>query len=115
MKGIAVKDPRRLYGTANEKFFRDVLKSRNVETGEQPVDYLYKTMAETLSSADYIFKQSRLHPTSAEYPNTELGKSLKTIASLIFSDINTKVYYVSLGSFDTHINQRCSNNGCLLK
>ena len=105
MNGIAVKDPRRLYGTANEKFFRDVLKSRDRETGEQSVDYLYKTMAQTLSSADYIFKQSRLHPTSAEYPNTELGKSLKTIASLIFSEINTKVYYVSLGSFDTHINQ----------
>ena len=27
------------------------------------------------------------------------------LISLIFSDINTKVYYVSLGSFDTHINQ----------
>lgn len=105
LKGIAVKDPKRLYGTANEKFFRDVLKDHASGTGEEPVDYLYKTMAETLSSADYIFKQSRLHPTSAEYPKTELGNSLKTIASLIFSDINTKVYYVSLGSFDTHINQ----------
>ena len=105
VKGIAVKDPRRLYGTANEKFFRDVLKNHPVQTGEQPVDYLYKTLAETLSSADYIFQQSRLHPTNAEYPKTELGNSLKTIASLIFSDINTKVYYVSLGSFDTHINQ----------
>ncbi len=62
-------------------------------------------MAQTLSSADYIFKQSRLHPTAAEYPKTQLGNSFKTIASLIFSDINTKVYYVSLGSFDTHINQ----------
>ena len=105
MNGMAVKDPKRLYGTANEKFFRDVLKSRTMETGEQSVDYLYKTMAQTLSSADYIFKQSRLHPTSAEYPATELGKSLKTIASLIFSEINTKIYYLSLGSFDTHINQ----------
>jgi uncharacterized protein (DUF1501 family) len=105
IKGIAVKDPRRLYGTSNEKFFRDVLKNHHDEAGEQPVDYLYKTMAETLSSADYIFKQSRLHPTSAEYPKTDLANSLKTIASLIYSDINTKVYYVSLGSFDTHINQ----------
>jgi uncharacterized protein (DUF1501 family) len=106
VKGIAVKDPRRLYGTANEKFFRDVMKNHGNETGEQPVDYLYKTMAETLSSADYIFKQSRLHPTGGEYPKTELGNSLKTIASLVFSEINTKVYYVSLGSFDTHINQQ---------
>jgi uncharacterized protein (DUF1501 family) len=105
VKGIAVKDPQRLYGTANEKFFRDVMKSHDQGSGEQPVDYLYKTMAETLSSADYIFRQSRLHPTGASYPKTELGNSLKTIASLIFSDINTKVYYVSLGSFDTHVNQ----------
>ncbi|HKB45782.1 MAG TPA: DUF1501 domain-containing protein, partial [Chitinophagaceae bacterium] len=105
IKGIAVKDPRRLYGTANEKFFRDVLKNHNDEPGEQPVDYLYKTMAETLSSADYIFQQSKLHPSNSEYPKTDLGNSMKTIASLIFSDINTKVYYISLGSFDTHVNQ----------
>ena len=105
INGIAVKDPRRLYGTANEKFFRDVLKNHKEEKGEQPVDYLYKTMAQTLSSADYIFQQSKLHPSSAEYAKTDLGNSMKTIASLIFSDINTKVYYVSLGSFDTHVNQ----------
>ena len=77
IKGIAVKDPKRLYGTAKE----------------------------TLSSADYIFQQSKMHPTKAEYPKSDLGNSMKTIASLIFSEINTKVYYVSLGSFDTHINQ----------
>lgn len=105
IKGIAVKDPRRLYGTANEKFFRDVMRTHKDEAGEQPVDYLYKTMAETLSSADYIFKQSQMHPTKAVYPATGLGSSLKTIASLIYSDINTKVYYVSLGSFDTHVGQ----------
>jgi uncharacterized protein (DUF1501 family) len=105
IKGIAVKDPRRLYGTANEKFFKDVMKNHTDEKGEQPVDYLYKTMAETLSSADYIFQQSRLHPTKAEYPKSDLGNSMKTIASLIFSEINTKVYYISLGSFDTHIGQ----------
>jgi uncharacterized protein (DUF1501 family) len=105
IKGIAVKDPKRLYGTANEKFFRDVMKNHAGDDGEKPVDYLYKTMAETLSSADYIFKQSRLHPTNASYPKSDLGNSLRTIASLIYSEINTKVYYVSLGSFDTHINQ----------
>ncbi|HUM66762.1 MAG TPA: DUF1501 domain-containing protein [Chitinophagaceae bacterium] len=105
VNGMALKDPRRLFGTANEKFFRDVAKQHGGKTSEETVDYLYKTMSQTLSSADYIFKQSRLRPSSAEYPKTELGRSFRTIASLIFSDINTKVYYVSLGSFDTHINQ----------
>lgn len=104
-KAIAMKDPRRLYGTANEKFFRDVMKHHADEAGEQPVDYLYKTMAETLSSADYIFQQSKKKPSAADYPKTEIGQNLKTIASLIYSEIDTKVYYLSLGSFDTHFNQ----------
>lgn len=103
--GIAMRDPRRLYNTSHEKYFNDLLSGHTIGKEEEPVDYLYKTMAETLSSADYIFKQSRVHPSSATYPKTELGQNLKTIASLIFSDINTKVYYVSLGSFDTHVNQ----------
>ncbi|MFV0606207.1 MAG: DUF1501 domain-containing protein [Niabella sp.] len=102
---IAVQNPQRLYGTANEKYFKDILKNHQEHHDEEPVEYLYKTMAQTLSSADYIFKQSRLHPTGATYPNTDLGNGLKTIASLIYSEINTKVYYISLGSFDTHVNQ----------
>lgn len=105
VNGLALRDPKRLYGTSNEQFFKEV-SANHIHHDEQPVEYLYKTMAETLSSADYIFKQSKLHPSSAAYPNSELGKSLKTIASLIYSEINTKVYYVSLGSFDTHINQQ---------
>jgi uncharacterized protein (DUF1501 family) len=102
-KGLAFKDPRRLYSSSKEKFFKDI-NAAHTKT-EETVDYLYKTMSETLSSADYIFQQSKLHPSSQTYPNTSLGKDLKTISSLILSDINTKVYYVSLGSFDTHAGQ----------
>lgn len=101
--GLAFTDPRRLYSSSNEKFYKDINASH--QSTEATVDYLYKTMSETLSSADYIFQQSKSHPTNGIYPNTELGKNLKTISSLIMSDINTKVYYVSLGSFDTHVNQ----------
>lgn len=102
--GLAFKDPRRLYSTSNEKYFKDLAVDH--QKGEETADYLYKTMSETLSSADYIFQQSKLHPSAEAYPSTSLGKDLKTIASLIMSDINTKVYYVSLGSFDTHVNQQ---------
>ncbi len=103
MNGLAFKDPRKLYSSSNEKYFKDLDASH--QHGEATADYLYKTMSETLSSADYIFQQSKLYPSAEIYPATSLGKDLKTIASLIMSDINTKVYYVSLGSFDTHVNQ----------
>jgi uncharacterized protein (DUF1501 family) len=105
MKGLAFRDPRRLYGSSQEKYFKDISNAHKSSSEASPVDYLYKTMAETLSSADYIYQQSKLHPTSKTYPSTALGQNLKTIASLIFSEINTKVYYVSLGSFDTHFGQ----------
>jgi len=102
--GLSFKDPKKLYSSSNEKFFKDINTAHHA--GEETADYLYKTMSETLSSADYIYQQSKLHPTAETYPATGLGKDLKTIASLIMSDINTKVYYVSLGSFDTHVNQQ---------
>ncbi len=102
-KALALKDPKKLYNSSNGKYFKDI--NGDHQKGEETIDYLYKTMSETLSSADYIYQQSKAHPSSETYPNTGLGKDLKTIASLIFSDINTKVYYVSLGSFDTHVNQ----------
>ncbi|HEY0040306.1 MAG TPA: DUF1501 domain-containing protein [Flavisolibacter sp.] len=104
--GLAFKDPKSLYGTSNERFFKDLTAQHTTHHDEKPVEYLYKTMSETLSSADYLYKQSKRHPSTATYPNSGLGRSLKTIASLIFSEINTKVYYVSLGSFDTHIFQQ---------
>jgi len=119
IRGMALKDPRRLYQISNDRYFRDILAGHSSPAGKPAaggsgvhggneggaVDYLYKTMAETLSGADYIFEQSKLRPSAASYPNTEIGKNLHTIASLIFSDINTRVYYLSLGSFDTHVNQ----------
>lgn len=105
VKGLAFRDPKRLYGASQEEYFKAISANHKINDEGKPVEYLYKTMAETLSSADYIFRQSRLHPSKQQYPTTQAGQSLKTIASLILSDINTKVYYISVGSFDTHIAQ----------
>lgn len=104
-KGLAFQDPRRLYQSSQDPFYIRILKEQQGHAHEETAAYLYKTMAETISSAEYIFQQSRLRASAESYPDTELGRGLKTIASLIFSDITTRVYYISLGSFDTHVNQ----------
>ncbi len=105
-KGLAFKDPKRLFNTSQSAYFKSLTQQHQNHQDENPVDYLYKTLSNTISSAEYIYKQSQSHPSKAAYPTSELGKNFKTIASLIFSEINTKVYYVSLGSFDTHVNQQ---------
>ncbi len=105
-KGLALQNPKKLFEAARSPYFTAYAEAHGAtQSDEMPVDYLYKTMAETISSADYLFEQSRRKPTVAAYPDNELGKSLKTVASLILSDTDTAVYYVSIGSFDTHINQ----------
>ncbi|TNE57018.1 MAG: DUF1501 domain-containing protein [Bacteroidetes bacterium] len=105
-KGLALQEPRQLHQTAHSPYFTDYIAAQGShEHDDSPVGYLYKTMAETLSSADYLFEKSRVKPSTGTYPNTGLGKHLKTVASLILGDAETSVYYVSLGSFDTHINQ----------
>jgi uncharacterized protein (DUF1501 family) len=106
MTGIAVKDPQRLFSTSNDPYFRVILKDHPVDDDHVQVDYLYKTMAETVSSADYLYKQSRIYKSTEAYPDTEFAKNMKTIAELIISGTDTRVYYVSLGSFDTHVNQQ---------
>ncbi|MBK86373.1 MAG: hypothetical protein CMC86_04145 [Flavobacteriaceae bacterium] len=42
---------------------------------------------------------------SSNYPDTDLADQLKTVARLIRGGIQTKVYLVRLGGFDTHNNQ----------
>lgn len=104
-KAISFKDPAKLYRTSNDDFFKQLSSNYEYHNHEQHADYLYKTLTETINSAGYIFEESKMKPSSAMYPQTETGKNLKTIASLIFSDINTKFYYLGLGSFDTHVFQ----------
>lgn len=115
VKGLALKDAKRLYGTTIDPFIHQL--SKQPVSGDHHHDnaaYLYKTLTETISSADYIYKTSKIFQSAAAYPNHQFGKSMKTISEFIISGINTKVYYVSLGSFDTHFNQQ-KRQGVLLQ
>ncbi|MNK13855.1 hypothetical protein D3C87_319470 [compost metagenome] len=105
-KAFAFKDPKKLYQTSREEYFNTLYQEHQHQHEEETVAYLYQTLGDTINNADYIFEQSRAKKTAAVYPDSVLGKDLKTISSLIKSDINTQVYYLQIGSFDTHINQQ---------
>lgn len=101
-KAFAFKDPKRLYQTSQEKYFKSLYDHHH---DDETVSYLYQTLGSTINNAGYIFEKSKAKKTDEAYPNSQLGKDFKTVASLIKSDINTRVYYLSIGSFDTHVNQ----------
>jgi uncharacterized protein (DUF1501 family) len=106
IKGLAVKNPKKLYQALHNDFFQRVTKNTPQESADPALHYLYKTLAETTSSADYIYNKSKVYQSSVAYPNNEFAGQLKTVAELINSGIETKVYYVSLSGFDTHVRQQ---------
>ncbi len=46
MKGIALRDPKRLYETSQDPFFKEILQAGMNEKADDPTSYLYKVMSE---------------------------------------------------------------------
>lgn len=109
LNGLAILDPKKLYNQTRSGL---VTGLSNGHTANEPesVAYLYKTLAETVSSAAYVYEKTNragapVYTTTATYPANELGNRLKTVSQLIQAGVDTSVYYVSISGFDTHINQ----------
>ena len=106
LKGMAMKDVSKLYRGVHREQFRDVARDNPIDAIHEPtLHYLYKTMAETVSSAEYLHEKTKTKPSSKEYPANPFAAKLKSIAELIHAQVDTRVYYVSLSGFDTHVNQ----------
>ena len=104
--GIAMNNPLVLYRTSQDPYFKNVLKYyQDDHLSEHNLGYLYKTMIAAESSAKYIFEKHKAATNSQTYPTNPFANQLKTTSRLISSGIETKVFYTSLGGFDTHANQ----------
>jgi uncharacterized protein (DUF1501 family) len=55
------------------------------------------------------------YKTQASYPATGLGRSLALAAQIVGSNLGTRVIYVEHGSFDTHVNQKATQNQLLMQ
>jgi uncharacterized protein (DUF1501 family) len=105
LNGMAVQNPEMLFNNTRDPMIQ-MLSQKNSSGENDNLSYLYKTLVNTYSSADYIYEKSKIYKSSAQYGNDDFSKNLKTIAELIVSGIDTRVFYVSLGSFDTHVAQK---------
>ena len=104
LNGIAFNDEKSLNQMRRSKQLVAHTHDNNHENSS--LNYLYKTLAETNHSAEYIYKKSKIYTSNKNYPDNKFAKDLKLIAELIISDIDTSVFYVSLSGFDTHFAQK---------
>jgi uncharacterized protein (DUF1501 family) len=111
--GFAVKDPQRLKQITSDPFLAEIERNGSASEATGELSFLYKTLAQTTSSADYIAEKAGIKSSTTVYPQHELGNSLKQIASLISAGMESGVYYTSISGFDTHVRQAESQNRLL--
>ncbi|MCU0438584.1 MAG: DUF1501 domain-containing protein [Raineya sp.] len=102
VKGLAMQNPEKFYKMAKNKKINANISHHHIH---ENVEYLYKTLTETVSSAEYIYEKNKIQKTNLEYPQNEFGQRLKTISQMIKSNLDIEIYYASLSGFDTHVNQ----------
>jgi uncharacterized protein (DUF1501 family) len=95
---ITVKDPNKF--KAKTKFEEEIKLSDNPQ-----LDFVRKIANSVSEGSDEIQKALAKSTPELAYPKTGLSKNLEWIARLIKGNLNSKVYYTSLGGFDTHDNQ----------
>lgn len=105
-KAMALKNAKKLYKVSQSPQIQSFAKIASNYTEKNNVSYLYKTLAETNASAEYIYEKSKVYQSKENYPPNDFGKRLKTISEFINSGLDTRIYYASLSGFDTHVNQK---------
>ena len=67
--------------------------------------YLRHTLMDTLVTERKVQSVIGDYKPAASYPANPFAASLRNVAALIASGISTRVYFVTLNGFDTHVNQ----------
>jgi uncharacterized protein (DUF1501 family) len=71
------------------------------------LDFLHRTALDAQVSSDDILRVTQNYqPAGVTYPKGDIGEGLRLVAAMIRGGLSTRVYYVSLGGFDTHANER---------
>ena len=81
--------------------------------GQSALDFLERTSMDAQVSSDKIRDIAGKVKNIATYPYSGLANNLKLVARLIAGGLPTRVFYVSQGGYDTHTNQRGSQDARL--
>jgi uncharacterized protein (DUF1501 family) len=89
------------------KLYKPARKQVEAVTGDDQLDFLHRTAMDAQVSSDQILGLTRGDKRGGtDYPRSEFGNSLSTVAAMIRGGLPTRVYYVTMGGFDTHAGER---------
>ncbi len=114
--GVAFQDPESFgwtdgQGEAKEQNFR--MMNASYRPDNNTLDFLRKVTTNAVLSSDRVKEVSKKYKGGIDYPGDAFAVSLKTVAKMIAGNLPTRIYYVTLGGFDTHANQLGSHGGLM--
>ncbi len=75
--------------------------------------FLQHTMLDVMVTEQRVSDAISKHAGGVDYPTSGLARSLRQIAALIAAGLETRVYFVSQGGYDTHANQAATHSRLL--
>lgn len=96
--------PGRRRNTQQDQAMLEGLESLSYKDGGNG-SFLQHTLMDTLVTERRILELLDSGKAMADYPKTQLGRALSSVGRLIAAGMETRVYFVSHGGFDTHANQ----------
>jgi uncharacterized protein (DUF1501 family) len=102
--GLATTNPTSLYNNIKETV---VLPKNTAPTGltASEFDFVFGAKEQAKNLAKIVNDINNAQKNSITYPTTGLGSQLSMVARLISGGLQTNVYNLALGGFDTHSNQ----------
>ncbi|MFP4844728.1 DUF1501 domain-containing protein [Winogradskyella sp. PE311] len=110
---FSVANPNQLEAIAQSGTVHDMSSFPDCIYGDQ-LQFMRGTTNTTYQYAGTIHEAYTEGVNSSEYMDSELGQQLSIVARLIKGNLGTKVYMVTLGSFDTHANQVNNHRNLLI-
>jgi uncharacterized protein (DUF1501 family) len=113
--GVSLEDPERFRWTPGSTMAETaqveqmVFQELNQPAGSRAgsLDFLQRTAMNARVSSDQIREVARKYRGTVPYPPAgQLSQGLRLIAAMIAGNLGTRVYFASLGGFDTHAGQR---------
>jgi uncharacterized protein (DUF1501 family) len=77
------------------------------------LEFLRAAASNSIATAKKLESLTDSYHPSVDYPSSPLAAKLKTFAQLIAADFGTRIFFVSLGGFDTHSSQEGSHQALL--
>jgi uncharacterized protein (DUF1501 family) len=129
--GVALDDPERFRWLAGAEGAEDLFRELNQPAAsgklsraamlgrpgaapDSALDFLQRTALNARVSSDRIREVARSYRPTTDYPPAgPLSRSLQLIAAMVAGNLGTRIYFASLGGFDTHAGQRGRHAGLL--